>query len=226
MIDAGDDPVSWLLMPYLNLDPSFRAPLTGSEVVRVTRELAALMTNAHLAGENAPADTHEITVGLQHLHNAIAFHLGTVLTSLERGGYRMPGPWRTLTASLCRSSVPTVLFHGDLAVGNVIRDANDQRLRLLDVCGYLGPREFDAARWAARVGQSHDAESVLAEWLDVEPDLDAELAHRLLGLELLMEAGVREIIKEEKSLPAVFPDVHTLALLDTAERLLPQGTWP
>jgi aminoglycoside phosphotransferase (APT) family kinase protein len=108
-----------------------------------------------------------------------------------------------------------VHLHGDLFSGNVAFDARDGGLRVIDSCAYLGPPEFDAARWCARVGRAGAVQRLAEGWAEVER-LDGPLLQRLLGLELLMEAGVRELVKIENGLPWDARDAETVALLAAA----------
>lgn len=213
----GDDPISWLLMPRLQLAPLCDGDLTGRRQVDLTTELATVVTLAHRVDVAEPI--RGSSTGFQLLTDALIFHLGVVLTALRRAGYAVRTDWREKTRLLTTSHNATLL-HGDLAAGNVVRDATDQGLRLLDTCGYIGPREFDAARWAARLGGPGRADLLLQTWLAVESDLDRELAHRLLGLELLMEAGVREIVRQEKGIGPSVGDERTTDLLTCADHLL------
>lgn len=219
VLDAGDHPTSWLLMAPLESDPVATDLLAGPELGAVTAELAALMAPAHSVGSAMLVDTAGFDAGMQHLVDAITTHLGGVLVALQRHGYLVREDWNVLVQRFCTSHGPTLL-HGDLGGGNVVRDVVDGQLRILDSAGYVGPAEFDAARWAARTGGSGGSEDVLTGWLRSEPALDEALARALLGLELLMEAGVREIVKQENGRPSGFPDVTTTALLASADRLL------
>lgn len=218
VLSAGDAPITWLLMPYQELAPLSQGPLAGESLVAVTKQLAAIMARAHPLGMGALTEAAGAFRNLHHLDEAIGKHLGDVMTVVQQHGYQVREDWQVLTRQLCGARNATLL-HGDLVAGNVLR-ATDGSLRLLDTCGYIGPAAFDAARWAARTGGPTEARNVLNAWLTVETDLDATLAHSLLGLELLMEAGVREIIKREKSLPLRFPDACTVQLLAAAGQLL------
>ena len=219
VLRAGDNPTSWLLMPLLPIEPGSPKAFTGHQLISVTTELAALLTPAHRIGRAKLASDPGFRVQLQRLDAAITTHLGSVLAALDRHGYRIPGNWRKLVRDLCTSTSPSVL-HGDLGGGNVVRSTADNQLWILDSCGYIGPPEFDAARWSARTGQADAAEEVLNAWLATEPKLNTGLARALLGLELLMEAGVREIVKDEQHQELNFPDAMTEELLTAANRLL------
>ena len=50
--------------------------------------------------------------------------------------------------------------------------------------------------------------------------VDRQLAKRLLGLELLMEAGVREIVKEEQGIDWATADAETQRLFSVGSELL------
>lgn len=184
VIAAGDDPVSWLLMPMISGFP----PELG-DATTLTRSLSEIMTTAHAA--------YSPEVGCpRDLHTGIAGHLGIALAALRRHGYTPPDDWEDAARALYHSGAPSFL-HGDLTLSNLLREPSG-RLRLLDTCGYTGPAEFDGARWCARVGGSQRAVMLLDTWISIESGLDARLARALLGLELLMEAGVRELVKEER----------------------------
>lgn len=184
ILAAGDDPVSWLLMPMVSGTP----PELGDDTA-LTCALGEIMTTAHAV--------YSPEVGLpRDLYTGLAGHLGVVLAALGRHGYAPPDGWEGAARQLYRSGAPTFL-HGDLTPNNLLREPSG-RLRLLDTCGYTGAAEFDGARWCARVGGSQRAVMLLDTWMRTESGLDAELASALLGLELLMEAGVRELVKEER----------------------------
>ncbi|WP_305785693.1 phosphotransferase [Symbioplanes lichenis] len=210
VLDAGDDPHSWLLMEHLDAAPVARGPVPALD--SLTTELAGIMSGAHAAGDAGARK------GLPRLGDALRTHLGGVLVAARRHGYPIRPDEDGLVDRLTTSDRPVIL-HGDLGGGNVVRE-RDGGLRILDACGYVGPAEFDAARWAARTGGAEGGERVLARWLDAEPGLDPAVARPLLGLELLMEAGVRELVKDERGEPAAFPDPATERLLAVADRLL------
>lgn len=214
---SGDEPTSWMVMTPL---PSTVVALTGVETCDMSTTLAAEMAVAHLIGldvlNNTPAPTR---TSLVTLARALELHLGAVEVALVGHGYRPVPQWREHCAELTSVPSPTLL-HGDLAAANLLRDVGDGRIVVLDSCGYVGPAEFDAARWAARVGGPDRCHQVLEAWLAVDGSLDEELCLGLLGLELFMEAGVRELVKEERRRPVSYPDQQTLALLATADACL------
>ena len=207
VLDSGDDPVSWLLMPYL----SGIAP-AQADGPALTVDVAHIMSVAH--------GIYRANVGRpQELYAGVGMHLRRVLAAATRHDYAVPPDVDINAAQLMSSGVPTFL-HGDLTTANLLRGSNG--LRILDTCGYTGPAEFDAARWSARVGGSLGAIEVLNHWLGVETALDPRLARRLLGLELLMQAGVREIVKEERGLPWTERDDETQRLLCLGTKLIMQ----
>ncbi|GAB3601532.1 hypothetical protein GCM10027586_04350 [Kineococcus gypseus] len=263
----GDDPVSWLLMRHLLVEPLSAggepaARTSVGERVALTAELAALLEPAHAVGATAvgaaavgctpagaaavtdvtphqpPQVDEDLQVGedlqvdggrgvleqLQTLHQAIGRHLGGAVRTLQHHGYSAPAFQDQLQRYLSGDAL--TLLHGDLVDGNVVRDAGDHGLVLLDTCGYVGPAEFDAARWAARTGGAAHARELLATWLSVEAGLDEHRAEVLLGLELLMEAGVRELVKAEQHRPWNYPDATTLNLLSAAGELLAKARRP
>jgi hypothetical protein len=202
ILDSGDDPVSWLLMPYVTgIVPAL------ADGPALTADVASIMDGAHRTGCADVGSPRDLFTG-------VGVHLRNVLAAATRHHYAVPSSVDVKAAEVMQSGMPTFL-HGDLTPVNLLRAPDC--LRVLDTCGYTGPAEFDAARWCARVGGSHGAVEMLARWLEVETALDVDLAHRLLGLELLMEAGVREIIKEERGRPWAERD-------DETQRLLHLGT--
>ena len=205
VLASGDEPVSWLLMGWLpGLPPS------ATEGVDLTPAVARAMVPAHRI--------HRADVGeAKDLYQGIGGHLNRVLAAASEHGYTVPPGLDAAAQEVLRAGRWTFL-HGDLAPVNLLRDGDV--VRFIDTCGYTGPAEFDAARWCARVGGSARAEEALDRWLEVETALDRGLARRLLALELFMEAGVREIIKDEQDLPRTDRDPETAALLAAGSRLL------
>jgi streptomycin 6-kinase len=223
VLDAGDDPTSWLVMRAVETVPVVtEIPPTGPRLRALTAEVAEIMAPAHVVGTQLLLHDEISVPTLQPLGEAIDRHLAVAVAALERHRYDLHRDWVRTAHPLYTSRVVTLL-HGDLFVGNILRDAADHELLMVDSCGYAGPPEFDAARWAARAGGPTEAVAVLSDWLQIEPRLDARLAHGLLALELVMEAGVRELVKEEQGLPWHAHDATTRALLDSAEEILP--TW-
>lgn len=208
VLDSGDEPTSWLLMPRVPGDPP-----DDAAAANLTEQLAAQMARAHrVIGPAGAART---------LVDGVGYHLQTVLAAAARHGYRPPAGLFETADELMRSATPTHL-HGDLGPANLLHRAGSA-LRFLDTCGYRGPTEFDAARWAARVGGPERAEELLERWMVVER-LDRRVAHGLLGVELASEAGVREIRKDEQGLDSSAPDEGTQARLDLARLLLATTT--
>lgn len=207
VLAAGDDPLSWLLMPKVR-----GRPPNPDEAVGLTSEVGALMARAH--------SRYRLDVGRrQDLHQGVAHHLMAVMAAVSRHGYRIPPGWQAAAASIYSSDAESTFLHGDLTVKNLLRD-RDGSLLVLDTCGYTGPAEFDAARWSARSGGSARACRVLHSWLDREPGLDTGRAERLLGMELLMEAGARELAKEEHRANWSTRDEETMRCLEFAGDLL------
>ncbi|NYH40330.1 transcriptional regulator with XRE-family HTH domain [Micromonospora jinlongensis] len=219
VLDSGDMPTSWLVMAPFAIEHRPPPELSAGQLLDTTNELAVQMAQAHQVGRTELALTPDIHAKLQRLDLAIGKHLGKVLVSLSLHGYPVPEDWQKTVQELCVSTHPTLL-HGDLGGGNVVRDVDSGQLWILDACGYIGPAEFDAARWAARNGGTRSGEALLAAWLDADSGLDVSQARGLLGLELLMEAGVREIVKDEQRQPLNFPDPITEQLLKSASQLI------
>ncbi|NUR27103.1 MAG: phosphotransferase [Catenulispora sp.] len=210
---AGDDPQSWLLLEWLSGAAVAAAETAGTDgLIRVTAELAEIMSVAHSLEPS-------LLTSARPLVTTIGRHLSIVVGALVRHGYQPPRDWQAAADGLFGADPPAVL-HGDLARGNMIRDQAG-RLWVFDASGVLGPAEFDAARWCARTGGPEHARSALEAWLSAAGGrLDAVRAGRLLGLELLMEAGGRELVKDERGLPSDEIDAVTLACLDEARQLL------
>lgn len=204
VLASGNDPTSWLLMPEIPGQPP-----EPNEAARLTPQVGQLVAEAHHVSINQA--TRSLRAGVVH-------HLHAVLQAAVAHRYMLPHGWEK-AANAYESRGRIVAVHGDLTVKNLLRDRKG-RLLMLDTCGYAGPPEFDAARWSARAGGSHHAVALLAIWLQAEPDLDSSHAQRLLGLEMLMEAGVREIIKDERHESWSERDEETMRCIDLAAELL------
>lgn len=202
----GDHPVSWLLMTRVQ-----RLNTEQNDALQLTRDLASVMAQAHAAPRRPALPDFTLAHG-------VARHLRVVSQIATEHGYSIPDGCFDIAEQLYRSGLPVTL-HGDLASANLLQ-GNDGRICVIDTCGYLGPPEFDAARWCARIGGSRNAESLLDLWIEAapaapgpstgaRPALDRVLARRLLGAELVMEAGVREIVKVERSQSWVTGDPDT-----------------
>lgn len=204
----ADEPVSWLLMAYEAATPVSIG--SSDDLLGLTRELASIMAAVHAEGI-VPV------TGSRYLGQGVLPHLEAVTASLARHGYRLPCRWHEGAEAVYRSGKP-VSLHADLFPGNLLRTTSG--LQLVDSCGYLGDPGFDAARWAVRVGTDEcPPEEVWEAWLAVERELDRAVAWRMLAVESLMQAGVREIVKDERGEPAGTEDPVTLSLLAAAERL-------
>jgi hypothetical protein len=206
VLSAGDDPVSWLLMPRVPAQQP--CPGVGPDL---TSNLAAILRAAHAVYSPAVGRPRDLLTG-------VGGHFRQVLAAAERHGYPLPRAWELAALKYYQAGTATFL-HGDLTVRNLLQN-HAGRLLLLDTCGYTGPAEFDAARWSARIGGAAGAADLLAVWCRSEPELDRRLAKRLLGLELLMEAGVREIVKEERRIYWAVTDAETQRLFSVGSELL------
>jgi hypothetical protein len=204
IIQSGDDPSSWLLMPFIKASRVGGVDTSTEDWLRLGHDLARVIAVAHRTFSASIVEPLQLCDG-------IGRHLEGAVRALERHGYRPPDGWRMKAQQFHTSGSPTLL-HGDLTPVNLMRKRTGQ-LVFFDTCGYTGPAEFDAARWCARVGGSIGSFPALHEWCCVETGLDRELAEQLLGLELLMEAGVRELRKEELGRPWESPDRETRDLL-------------
>lgn len=212
VLASGDEPTSWLLMPYVDGAPVSLPEPDSAAAHELTRKVAAEIGHAHTI--DAPV------VDRSPLGERLRLHYDATMGSLVRHGYRIPENWWELCAAEF-DGAPAVLLHGDAAPANLLRGSAG--LVLVDTCGYLGPAEFDAARWCARVGGWARAERLLSDWLSVETGVDPDRARRLLGCELLMEAGVREIRKDERRQRWDARDPWTLAAIDRGLSLLGRG---
>ena len=208
VLDFADEPVSWLLMAYQPSAPVSVGSAAG--VLELTRELASIMVRVHAEGVVAVPGARPLTAG-------VLPHLEAVTESLSRHGYPLPRGWRQGARAAYGAGTPVTL-HGDLFPGNLLGTASG--LQLVDACGYLGDPGFDAARWAVRVGTGTcQPEAVLDAWLAVAGEQDRAVARRMLAVESLMQAGVREIMKDERGEPAEAEDPETVRLLAAAEQL-------
>lgn len=206
VLESGEDPVSWLVMPLVG-----GTPPTAQRGPSLTERLARIMRRAHRV--------HDPGVGeYRGLYEGIESHLRIVLDSARAHGYQVRPDVPELAREWMAQGTPTFV-HGDLAPANLLCDDRG-RVAFLDTCGYTGPAEFDAARWCARVGGPERAVRALERWLEGEPGLDRPLAGRLLGIEMFFEAGVREIRKDERGLPWADRDPGTLARLALAGQLV------
>lgn len=208
----GDDPATWLLMRRVGGIALTTADLAADDdLLRVTRKLASVMSTAHTAADRPVPGTRRLGV-------ALAPYLDAAVGALTRHGYTAPPGWRAVGARL-HTHGPAVLLHGDLGLGNVLRGRGG--LCVLDASAYWGHAAFDAARWCARVAGPQRCLAALRAWLEVESALDSDHALALLGLELLLEGGVRESVKRQRGLPLDARDDVTLAYLARAREHLP-----
>lgn len=205
VLARGDEPVSWLLMPFVvSTCPD------AADLIALTREVAQVMRPAH--------GMYQPSLGSPNsLRSGVGEHLATVLSVAERHGYQLPLECRSRALQLYDSGIPCLL-HGDLVPRNLLRAPSGQLL-MIDTCGYTGPPEFDAARWCARMGGPEASVDLLRIWMGSEPDLDVDLAYALLGVELLMQAGVYEIVKDESGQNANVRDPRTESALELGAEL-------
>jgi hypothetical protein len=213
ILDSGDTPVSWLLMERIPDAPLWPDDADLQTRRRsLTRELAAIMMEAHACGEPDPASTHGLV-------RSWLRHLTIIVNVLHRHGYDVPPRWADVVRSAGVQG-RRVLLHADLTVSNLIRDRRDGRLRIFDASGTIGPAAFDAARWCARTGGASAAEELLDDWLAVAHYIDRAQSRALLGVELLMQAGVNELVKAEKGESVDTPDAVTTGCLERSAELL------
>lgn len=206
--DYDDSPVSWLLMERIAGGP-LATPSSREQSLALTREVAEVMARVHAEGDL------EVR-GARPLRDAVLPHLEVVVAALLRHAYSVPHDWRTRASRAYGAGRP-VSLHGDLFTGNMLR-TSDMRLLLVDACAYLGDASFDAGRWAVRLATVDcPPEMLLHTWLKVE-NLDPAVATALLGAECLMQAGVREIVKDEQGRPFSDRDELTLGLVAAFDR--------
>lgn len=211
----GNSPVSWLLMDRVKGRDLTEVIAKGdSTLVNETRRIASAMEPFH---ELAPREYP----GVQSLEDAILRHLDAVVAPLKDHGYETPMDWREHAVTTYNAG-QKVGLHNDLFSGNVFVGENSQ-LYILDSAAdhCVGDPAFDAARWIARsVSNLNPKEmwsakrALTRSWLDGEPGLDPTILDQMIAVELLMQAGVVEIVKDEKGLPSVERDSKTLKLLD------------
>lgn len=206
VLASGDDPVSWVLLEHVPTRPL--AVTTSSEVLGLTRDVAGILRRVHAAG---PVAGHcAVPLG-----DGVMPHLVAVVASLVAHGYSPPAGWHEAAAASYAAGQPVTL-HGDLFPGNLLNA--ERGLLIIDSCGYWGDPSFDAARWSVRVANaSCSADQVLAAWVEVE-QLHIPTARLMLGVESLMQAGVREIVKVESQQETAGPDPVTAALLADCAR--------
>ncbi|MBW8486970.1 phosphotransferase [Actinomadura parmotrematis] len=211
VLDGGDDPATWLLMRRVDgAALAGTGAAAGARLPGLTRELAEVLRAAHASGGTA-------LPGARPLAAVLPGRLRASAAALERHGHVPPAGWRDAAAAYGQG--PAVLLHGDLGLGNVLRERAGGLL-LLDASAYTGPAAFDAARWCARVGGADAAPAALAAWSAGEAGLDAAQARVLLGLELLLEGGIREIVREQQGRASAAGDRTAAAFVRAAARCL------
>jgi hypothetical protein len=220
VLEYSDTPTTWLLM--LPVDGKPMPAVDGPALHEYTKQLAATMSTAHnTCGHHQTAAAARVSLPparFRDLAPEICRHLSVVLHVLQDRGYETPRDWRRRAEELY-STGPVTLLHGDLGPANLMVGESDA-ITILDPSAYIGSAAFDAARWCARVGGPAQATQLLQEWMRLENLPDGNLALRMLGLELLMEAGVREILKAERGEPTVPRlDAMTLRYLAASREL-------
>ena len=95
--------------------------------------------------------------------------------------------------------------------------AHSGTLILFDASALLGPKEFDAARWSARLAMAAMSPlDVFARWSSTET-ADAPGAYELLGVECVLEAGSLEVRRSQKHSASRMPhDTDPLRCADAA----------
>ena len=210
LLDNGDEPTSWILMAAVQGRDLLGERLAGGRLIGLTTELARTLRDAHA--------TPVVSLpGSKPLHLGVGPHLIRVVAALERHGYTAPSGWAEWAPEVYRGG-QSAFLHGDLFPGNIIRDAVDGGLRVVDCCGYVGDPAFDFARWAVRTFRPAQFGAALTAWMQGEPDMDPAVGRAMLGVEALMQAGVRELVKEERALSWDTRDSRTRALLEYSAR--------
>lgn len=210
----ADEPTSWLLMTLVpGHDLSQELTNDPGRSVPRTVELAAVM-------QQLSYSTGTDYAGARSLVDGVLIHLDAVVMSLTAHRYTLPPGWRE-HAIRTYCSGRALPLHGDLFGGNVRVQAqpgpSSGQLLVIDTCGYVGDPAFDAARWTVRTADPSETGSLAAvadAWREGADTLDERVFAGHLAVEALMQAGVREIVKDEQGLPWHERDAGTLALLD------------
>lgn len=218
IIAYEETPISWLLMDVVPGSPAQLGHVGSDDQRMLHCNLASVMSKAHSIRVELPPS--------RSLERGVGRHLDLVLGVLERHGYPIPSRLPRLARALYRQGSATTL-HGDLTPTNIMC-APGNVLTLIDCAAYYGDASFDAARWCARTASNEvlapNARGALQEaqglWLECGRVSSKSLFHHLTGLELYMEAGVRELRKEEQGQPWDVIDEMTTVLLELAERHL------
>ncbi|MFI0366487.1 phosphotransferase family protein [Actinomadura sp. 1N219] len=211
VVESGDDPSTWLLMTRVDGATFSRGDLDDTHaLISLTRKVADVMAQAHALDGSGVS-------WARPLAPTLTTYLEASVAALIAHGYKLPSHWREAASLYGRG--PVTLLHGDLGLGNVMR-ARNGTLCLLDPSAYRGHAAFDAARWCARIAGPDRVEAALAAWLEAEPTIDTTLVRTLLGLELLLQAGVREAVKRQQGRQSDGRDAVTHAFLTEADRYL------
>lgn len=229
----SDKPNSWLLMEYLDV-PNLEDKLPCSNLPSTywTQKVAA-------ATASFSRDAPSSYARSQTLDRAIFRHLDIVTKSLVSHGYSVPADWAEDAHETYGLGTPAGL-HNDLFPGNVLvigENSSQPQVMFVDSSsdGCVGDRAFDAARWIVRMAATGAPEKIAAlidvhkqAWLAGDPNVNRQLLDRMIATELLMQAGVVEIVKAENGLPWSERDTKTIALVDAyqAHRDLANGISP
>ncbi|GGP12776.1 hypothetical protein GCM10012278_61930 [Nonomuraea glycinis] len=156
-----------------------------------------------------------ITDVLRPLGDTILPRWEACASALRATGRAAPQAWHTAAEFHYRSDRPAPL-HGDLSFANLARRP-DGTLIMFDASALLGPKEFDAARWSARLAIAGMSPlDVFARWCSTEA-IDASTAYELLGVECVLEAGSLEVQRLQRRSSSLTPHaIDPLQYVDAA----------
>lgn len=180
IVAAGQDGAGFVLMLEVPGKPLAQVAPTRQARARHTGAAVATFASAHVSAAQVTALG---TVG----DNVFPNLLWAASTSLPTNGFSVHPRWQSVFRALTAQN--PVVVHGDPAAGNLIVTPQDT-LCLIDPSGCVGPREFDAARWIARLHLPDMTDALIETACHVDPSLDPSLLRGWLGLEFLLEAGV------------------------------------
>ncbi|MFI5955723.1 phosphotransferase [Cryptosporangium sp. NPDC051539] len=189
---------SWLLLEYVRM-----APVTPD--LRLTDQLASWGAVMHRRSPAVAATLRPLAATMLPRWQLAAHRLRSL-------GHRVPAHWAEL-AEQAYTAGDAVPLHGDLAAANL--GLTSDGVVLFDASALAGPREFDAARWCARLARhGPDPERALRRMAALEPEFDLGIGVDLLAVESVLEAGSLATAADPR------PDVMA-QLLTLANRILP-----
>jgi hypothetical protein len=168
--------------------------LSTSDVHTITAQLAETMRLAHDVA--SPLETADIPI--RHLAPTIEEYMEYNYAFLVSQGCEPSDEslrqWKTPFHFAYAPDSADVFLHGDLWTENVMQFNNSTPV-VIDTCGYVGLREFDAARWIARVRPLSLFEELTELWLDLDRRMTRERLYAALSLECLRDADIVELLK-------------------------------